>query len=659
MHPDPDTLQAAQEACLSLNAFVEELNTHVGLYSSLRALMQHRSFQILDEVTQRTAQVFMHDFEISGIHLEYASRKKVVDLNRRLLEIGYDFSSNALHPTCVREEDCPPSLRGKFVEEGSFVLVDHIPFHDRNPEVRKLAYLSYYTPDVRKMEAFEALITNRRSLARLVGYPSHAHRVLKMSMAESPETVMEFLDRLSERVWPLAAEDVDIMRRVKQQNSHLFSSDDKNTVSSWDVPLLMSKAKKLHLPSKRAGTDSAHHHFSLDSCVAGLTHLFKCLFGIRLQPLPTKRGEVWHPDVYKFGFFDDNQEGCDDGGQLLGYTYADLFNREGKLASDCHFTIRGGREVKSDIDGVDGCYYQTPIIALCCSFEPHPQQQRPGDDKKMMLTWHMAETLFHEMGHALHSMLGRARYQNVTGTRCSTDFAEVPSTLMELFFQDHRVLQHCCSATTPSSLLLPGGSPSTPGGHHRDNKPLQLPPDLMSTLQLNRHLFVAYDTQIQIANAVADQRFHTSDVGATFPANNKSNYLPLNEGAGPGVGWSVDIYREAAERYSPLGHTPDTAYYLRFLHLVSYGGRYYSYLWARAVACLLWRGCGFSKDPFSESAGRGLRAMLSVGGGASPRRLVAEVLGFEPSVEQLVDALYQDILKQRGKMKAISSIHNQ
>ena len=43
--------------------------------------------------------------------------------------------------------------------------------------------------------------------------------------------------------------------------------------------------------------------------------------------------------------------------------------------------------------------------------------------------------------------------------------------------------------------------------------------------------------------------------------------------------------------------------------------------------------------------------MLSYGGGLSPMKLVAEMLGFEPSVEQLVEALYQDVLTQREKVK--------
>lgn len=43
-------------------------------------------------------------------------------------------------------------------------------------------------------------------------------------------------------------------------------------------------------------------------------------------------------------------------------------------------------------------------------------------------------------GHALHSFMSKTTYQNVSGTRGSLDFGEVPSTLFELFLRDAEVL---------------------------------------------------------------------------------------------------------------------------------------------------------------------------------------------------------------------------
>ena len=114
----------------------------------------------------------------------------------------------------------------------------------------------------------------------------------------------------------------------------------------------------------------------------------------------------------------------------------------------------------------------------------------------------MVENLFHEMGHAMHSMLARTKYQHVTGTRCSTDFAEVPSVLMESFALDPRVLK-------------------TFAKHYRTGQALS--DEFIEKLHSSRSMFASLETTTQAFYAMVDQVYH-----GTHPLN-KSTTAVLAE----------------------------------------------------------------------------------------------------------------------------------
>lgn len=50
------------------------------------------------------------------------------------------------------------------------------------------------------------------------------------------------------------------------------------------------------------------------------------------------------------------------------------------------------------------------------------------------------ETLFHEFGHTLQNLLTETKLQHVSGSRTYMDFVETPSTLMEYFVFDPRLM---------------------------------------------------------------------------------------------------------------------------------------------------------------------------------------------------------------------------
>ena len=138
--------------------------------------------------------------------------------------------------------------------------------------------------------------------------------------------------------------------------------------------------------------------YNKNNCLAaGLDRLYNRLFGVRLRLSEPLNGELWHKEVYKLSVRESSSD------EELGVIYCDFFTRTGKPHQDCHFTIRGGRLRDHDQS------YQNPVVVLMLNLPPS------GWQRPTLLTGTMLDNLFHEMGHAMHSMLARTKYQHVTG----------------------------------------------------------------------------------------------------------------------------------------------------------------------------------------------------------------------------------------------------
>lgn len=58
--------------------------------------------------------------------------------------------------------------------------------------------------------------------------------------------------------------------------------------------------------------------------------------------------------------------------------------------------------------------YQQPILCLVGNLSASGNGR---DATRLLLTWREFRTLLHEMGHAVHSLVSRTRFQHVWGTR--------------------------------------------------------------------------------------------------------------------------------------------------------------------------------------------------------------------------------------------------
>uniref|UniRef100_A0A3Q3J757 Peptidase M3A/M3B catalytic domain-containing protein n=1 Tax=Monopterus albus TaxID=43700 RepID=A0A3Q3J757_MONAL len=372
-HPDPAFREAAEKTCIEIGTVVEKLNTNVELCKSLKTLLENPdTVAQLDPDTRRVAELFLFDFEISGIHLDDKLRKEAVALHVKLLDLNSEFLVGSNTPNRIARSAIPEHLHPHFENDGSFIQIGGLHADSPHDLVREIAYRIYLYPSADLITCLEELLKCRFQLAKLVGYQSYGHRALKGTMIQSG--------------------------------------------CSFDFCILAYVVVRYNIEPSLYSP-----YLSLGACMEGLNNLFSQLYGVSLMSEYPSAGEVWSEDVRKLAVVHE-REG------LLGYIYCDFFHRPDKPHQDCHFTIRGGRWCQ------ETGQYQLPVVVLMLSL-PHPTKSAPT-----LLTPGMMENLFHEMGHAMHSMLGRTHYQHVTGTRCATDFAEVPSILMEYFATDYRVI---------------------------------------------------------------------------------------------------------------------------------------------------------------------------------------------------------------------------
>ncbi|RZF48341.1 hypothetical protein LSTR_LSTR010304 [Laodelphax striatellus] len=488
-HPDPKFAKAARDTCIVVSGIVEKMNTNKNLYLSLKQVVENGDKFPTTEIDDHVNKLFLEDFEQCGIHLEEEKRKLVVALNDCILQKGQEFMAAAVQPRVAPSEIIPKNIQHFFYVEGDKTIISGLCSELPNEVAREAAFKIFLYPVAEQEELLTEILEARYKLAQLCGFQSYAHRALKLSLAETPENVRDFLNLLSKELRPRAENEFNVMMKMKEVEN------DFTPLRPWDIPYFAKKGKK-NLLKVESGEFSPY--FSLGACMEGLNFLFTKLYGVHFENEPVKSGECWAPDIHKLAVVHES-------GEVLGHIYCDFFERDNKPNQDCHFTIRGGKQL------ADGTY-QNPVVVLMLNLVP-PRWSGPS-----LLTPGNVENLFHEMGHAMHSMFARTQYQHVTGTRCSTDFAEVPSVLMEFFASDPRVLRSFAK-------------------HFMTQEPM--PDDMLNRLCASKRMFAASEMQLQVFYSVLDQTYH-----GEFPLK----------------GSTTEILAETQKQHYCVPYVPNTAW---------------------------------------------------------------------------------------------------
>lgn len=616
-HPDRHFQAAATMAYTAMFEYMNQLNTTTGLNDQLkRASAIPEVVNSWSAEEQVVANILMRDFSKSAIDMPDAERHDFVDLSSKIADIGTDFVDHMAPEQPYLKLDSSdlqgmdPSLVKNLTSWGKVTLptigtaaVMALRTAE-DDDVRRNVYMANRTSSKASIRRLEQMLQARSKLAGLCGYESFAHMALSDKMAKTPEAVEKFLQALLADTRPQVQDELNDLLELKRSDAHI-SNFACSGISPWERDYYTTRLLS-GLQTQARSPDTLSSFFSLGSVFQGLSRLFHRLYGIRFVPREISPGETWNEDVRKIDVIDDTSG-------HIAVMYCDLFSRPGKSPNPAHFTLRCSRTILPDevaefadspqpftspmeaaTDGMahaadhsTNTVYQLPTIALICDFS-RPTNVRSARNKPTLLSFRDVQTLFHEMGHALHSMLGRTALQNVSGTRCATDFAELPSVLMEQF------------AFSPNVMDIWAR-------HWEDGR--KLPFELVKErLGIEKRMSGA-ETEAQILLAFLDQQYHANKWTA------KSD--------------STQLYHGVYGRYGSIPEPAGTAWQGFFGHLYGYGATYYSYLFDRAIAGRVWK-CVFANGDRALDREMGERyktEVLSWGGARDGWKCVAGVLG--------------------------------
>jgi len=386
-------------------------------------------------------------------------------------------------------------------------------------------------------------------------------------MAKTGARAQNFLEQLKTGLQPKFDAETAEFRAMKAKET----GDPNAQIYLWDWRYYANQLKK---QKYTVDEEALRVYFPYQNVLEGMFRIYQRIFGLKFQQIepPYK----WVPDLQLYAVSDAVT------GEPLGLFYLDMFPREGKYNHFAEFSIIDGKLLP---DGK----YQRPTAALICNF-PSPENGRPS-----LMAHEDVVTIFHEFGHAMHSILTRAKYGRFAGTSVPGDFVEAPSQMLENWAWDKKVLD---------SFAADYRDPSK-----------KIPAEILGKLKEAKLATEGNVYRRQLAFGLSDMALHTQ-----IHAGNEDQTVPLSN-------------KIAGQTFFP--EPPDTAFVAYFGHLMGYDAGYYGYAWADAIAADM--ATVFQNAPdgfFDRDAGRRLRREIYEQGGSRDVQIsIEKFLGRKQSMD--------------------------
>ena len=590
------TLEALQRKLAPKWAKVDsDIKLNSKLFFRIDTLFKNRMNLNLSKEQLRVLELYHLSFVRSGAELKGSEQQKLKKVLQRLAELGTLFTQNLLKDERewsmnVTEKDllgCPQFIKDAASEaakergiDGYIITLSRsliVPFLQFSPrrDLRQKAFSAWELRGANQgktnnLDIVQETLILRQERANLLGYNSFSDFKLETEMAGSPEKVTELLMAVWEPAKLMANRDAKILTEMMKTDGF----DEKFLPSDWRY-----YSEKKRVAEHDLNETELKPYFQLNQMIKASFHCAKKLFNLDFRRIDAP---MYHPDVMAWEVTRENKH--------IAIFIGDYFARPSKRSGAWCSRFRGQSSMDKD---------QRPITVNVCNFAKAPEGQQ------CLLNFDDARTLFHEFGHALHSMLSNVKYAYISGTSVARDFVELPSQLYEHWLSVPSVLEKFAI-------------------HAETNEPI--PKDLLKKLLDAENYDQGFSTVEYVSSALVDLAFH-NEIPTKDPMQKQREVLDR-----------IKMPAEITMRHA----TP------HFAHIFSgdgYSSGYYSYMWSEVMDADAFEAFNEINDPFDSEIAHSLEKHIYSAGGSLPaEELYMNFRGSMPKVEAL--------LKGRGFLKS-------
>src|SRR5881396_2944470 len=564
---NPAMRTAGENAVKAFQEWVVGIDYREDVYKAIKAFADtHPKLTGEDEKLLKET---LRDYRRAGLELAPDQRKEVEELRKELSKLGTDFDTNIVKsnaPVMFSKADLDGLPESFFASPGIktgddvYTVMANVTWqfntvqeNAKNEATRKQLYIVRETlAKDKNVPLLNQMLTLRNEIALRLGYKSWDDYQTEVKMAKTGTNAEKYINDLVAGIQPKFDSEVAELQKLKAADTN----DPNAKIEVWDWRYYSNQRNKQKYAVDK---EALRAYFPFQKVLDGMFNIYQSIFGLKFEKITAP---------YKW--IDDLQ------------FYLVMFPREGKFNHFAQFDIISGKLLP---DGK----YQRPTVALLCNFPPATA------DKPSLLTHTDVETLFHEFGHALHSIVTRAKYGRFVGTHVPGDFVEAPSQMLQNWVWDKKVLDTFAA------------------DYHDPSK--KIPAEIIKKMNDAKLANAGVFYRRQFAFASLDLALHEQ-----HPENDTYDCVAISNPILEKVFLPID---------------PSTTFVSYFGHLNGYDAGYYGYAWADAIAADMATVFEKAKDGYlDKQAGMKLRREIyEVGDSREVNIAIQKFLGRKQSVQ--------------------------